>query len=90
LQYHFFAIFKVSRPVAFETETRKNGSRDESRDRDQVSRLHHCHNQIMDCSQSEHRYVYNMPKANETADPFWFCPNSIVQRTKIVKNHPEQ
>jgi len=28
--------------VAFETETRKNESRDESRDRDQVSRLHHC------------------------------------------------
>jgi len=24
----FFAIFKVSRPAAFETETRKNGSRD--------------------------------------------------------------
>jgi len=48
---NFFAIFKVSRLVAFETEsrpenfeteTRKNGSRDESRDRDQVSRLHHC------------------------------------------------
>jgi len=40
LQNHFFAIFKVSRPAAFqtemrpktfETETRKNGSRDESR-----------------------------------------------------------
>jgi len=34
---HFFAIFKVSRPETFETETCKNGSRD----RDQVSRLHH-------------------------------------------------
>jgi len=43
---HFFAIFKISRPETFEsetrpetieTETRKNGSRD----RDQVSRLHH-------------------------------------------------
>jgi len=36
---HFFAIFKVSRPETFETEAenRKNGSRD----RDQVSRLHH-------------------------------------------------
>jgi len=32
---HFFAIFKVSRPETFESETRKNGSRD----RDQVSRL---------------------------------------------------
>ena len=30
---HFFAIFKVSRPETFETETRKNGSRDVSRDR---------------------------------------------------------
>ena len=29
---HFFATFKVSRRAAFETETRKNGSRDESRD----------------------------------------------------------
>jgi len=38
---YFFAIFKVSRPETFETETRKNGSRDESRDRVQVSRLHH-------------------------------------------------
>jgi len=48
---HFFATFnKVSRPLAsetdtrpetFETETRKNGTRNESRDRDQVSRLHH-------------------------------------------------
>jgi len=36
---YFFAIFKVSRPETFETETCKN----ESRDRDQVSRLHHCH-----------------------------------------------
>jgi len=42
LLYHFFAISKVSRPVAFETrpdtfetETGKNGSRD----RDEVSRL---------------------------------------------------
>jgi len=45
----FFVPFKVSRSVAFETETRpenfktetktrKNGSREESRDRDQVSR----------------------------------------------------
>jgi len=33
----FFAIFKVSRPAAFETATRKTGSRD----RYQVSRLHH-------------------------------------------------
>ena len=50
---HFFAIFKLARPAAFETQTetrpktfetktRKNGTRDESRDRDQVSRLHHC------------------------------------------------
>ena len=39
---HFFAIFKVSRSETFETETRKNGSRDESRDQDEVSRLHHC------------------------------------------------
>jgi len=48
---HFFAIFKVSRPETletvtrpktFETGTRKNGSWDESRDRDQVSSLHHC------------------------------------------------
>ena len=47
----FFAIFKISRPEIFETETRpetfgtetrKNGSRDSSQDRDQVSRLHHC------------------------------------------------
>jgi len=39
----FFAILKPSRPETFETETRRNGSRDEShRDRDQVSRLHHC------------------------------------------------
>jgi len=29
------------RPETFETETRKNGSRDEPRDRNQVSRLHH-------------------------------------------------
>jgi len=29
---HFFAIFKVSRPETFETETHKHGSRDESRD----------------------------------------------------------
>ena len=45
---HIFAIFKVSRPEAFETkmrpetfetETRKNGSRDSSRDL--VSRLYH-------------------------------------------------
>jgi len=44
LLYHFFAIFKVSRPVAvetetrpetFETETRKNWSRYSSRDGDQ-------------------------------------------------------
>jgi len=56
LTNHFFAIIKVSRPETIETETRpetfktktetrKNGSwdesRDESRDRDQVSRLHH-------------------------------------------------
>jgi len=34
---HFFAIFKISRSETFEAETRKNGSRD----RDQVSRLHH-------------------------------------------------
>jgi len=50
---HFFAIFKVSRPETFktetetrpetfETETHKNGSRDKCRDRNQVSRLHHC------------------------------------------------
>jgi len=32
----------VTRPETFETETPKNGSRDASRDRDQVSRLHHC------------------------------------------------
>jgi len=31
-----------TRPETFETETSKNGSRDASRDRDQVSRLHHC------------------------------------------------
>jgi len=42
------------RPKSFETETRpeileietetsKNGSRDASRDRDQVSRIHHCY-----------------------------------------------
>jgi len=30
-----------TRPETFETETSKNGSRDASRDRDQVSRLHH-------------------------------------------------
>jgi len=30
-----------TRPETFETETSKNGSRDESRDRDQVSRLYH-------------------------------------------------
>jgi len=36
---HFFAILKVSRPEIF--ETRKNESRDSSRDRDQVLRLHH-------------------------------------------------
>ena len=30
-----------TRPETFETESRKNGSRDESRDRNQVSRLHH-------------------------------------------------
>ena len=52
LIHYLFAVFKVSRPETFETETetrpetfetetRKNGSRDESRDRDQVSRLHH-------------------------------------------------
>jgi len=36
-------MFKVWRPETFETETetRKNGSRDESGDRDQVLRLHH-------------------------------------------------
>jgi len=34
----FSAIYEVSRPVAFETETPKNGSRD----RDQVLRLHYC------------------------------------------------
>jgi len=54
---HLFAIFKVSKPETFETETettletfetetktetRKNWSRDSSRDQDQVSRLHHC------------------------------------------------
>jgi len=37
----FFAIFKVSRPETFETETCKNWSQDESRD--QVLRLHHCY-----------------------------------------------
>jgi len=31
-----------TRPETFETETPKNDSRDASRDRDQVSRLHHC------------------------------------------------
>jgi len=31
-----------TRPETFETETWKIGSRDTSRDRDQVSRLHHC------------------------------------------------
>jgi len=31
-----------TRPDIFETETPKNESRDTSRDRDQVSRLHHC------------------------------------------------
>jgi len=31
-----------TRPETFETETPKNGSRHTSRDRDQVSRLHHC------------------------------------------------
>jgi len=31
-----------TRPEIFETETPKNGPRDTSRDRDQVSRLHHC------------------------------------------------
>jgi len=31
-----------TRPETFETETSKNGSRDASRDRDQVSRLHRC------------------------------------------------
>jgi len=52
LANHFFAIIKVQRPETIETdtrpetfktetETRKNGSRDSSRDRDQVSRLHH-------------------------------------------------
>jgi len=30
-----------TRPETFETETPKNESRDASRDRDQVSRLHH-------------------------------------------------
>jgi len=30
-----------TRPETFETETSNNGSRDASRDRDQVSRLHH-------------------------------------------------
>jgi len=48
---HLFAIFKVSRsetfntkkrPETFETDTCKNGSWDESWDRDQVSTLHHC------------------------------------------------
>jgi len=36
-------LCKVSktRPETFETETSKNGSRDTSRDWDQVSRLHH-------------------------------------------------
>ena len=44
------AVFKISRqPVAFETgtETRKNRSRDDSRDRDQVSRLHWITGQIL-------------------------------------------
>jgi len=46
LLYHFFAIFKVSRPAAFETKTRPETFETEnrksgSRDRDQVSRLHH-------------------------------------------------
>ena len=45
---HFFAIFKVSRPETFETETRPETfetetRKNESRDRDQVSRLHHCY-----------------------------------------------
>jgi len=31
-----------TKPETFETETPKSGSRDTSRDRDQVSRLHHC------------------------------------------------
>ena len=52
---HFFATFKVSRPETFETETRKNGSRDESRDScrdlDQVSRLHHWY-----CNPSKYRW----------------------------------
>jgi len=30
-----------NRPEIFETETSKNGSQDASRDRDQVTRLHH-------------------------------------------------
>ena len=30
-----------TRPKIFETETPKNGSRDTSRDRDQLARLHH-------------------------------------------------
>jgi len=36
-----FETESETRPETFETETSKNGSRDESRDRDQVSRLHH-------------------------------------------------
>ena len=48
--YHFFEIFKISRPETvdtetmpetFETETHKNRFRGSSRDLDQVSRLHH-------------------------------------------------
>jgi len=45
-----------TRPETFETETEtpKNGSRDTSRDRDLVSRLHHCWNQriVIKCSLS--------------------------------------
>ena len=39
-----------TKPETFETETPKNGSRDASRDRDQVSRLHHCEVVFINCS----------------------------------------
>ena len=55
------------RPKSLETETSKNRSRDASRDRDQVSRLHHCSDARNAMKQNTRQLTFNTWKCAKHA-----------------------
>ena len=98
---YFVAIFKVSRLVAFktetrpeifDTETRKNGSRDESWDRDEISRLHHwlAKHQTSDISLKTSvatllgSVVFSFPNSSVQDPDFGFYSTVAIGKTRVA------